>query len=279
MATKCRALGPKEKPNARLLSALIVRSPYERLLSAYLGQVAAPLDGHPRDSSAPSQLQLSFAPGDKMGNSLYGQWQATPEGFADFVRKLTKRSEEGKPIGNVFAVDHLAPIIALSSHPRNCLAHSSGRAPLAARYVVLKLELQSEWYASWVREAGLERYVVDTRWPNGCWWRPPNRTCAESLEAPKSEGLQGGGAQGRCDRGSIAGGTHNTGSCRLMSRYFTPELAGLVTRYAAADLAAFRYPQWEPSTQQPLPPVGPSLHKDPTMGRAFCICGLGNITF
>ena len=85
--------------------------------------------------------------------------------------------------------------------------------------------------------------------------------------------------QGRCDRGSIAGGTHNTGSCRLMSRYFTPELAGLVTRYAAADLATFRYPQWEPSTQQPLPPVGPSLHKDPTMGRAFCICGLGNITF
>ena len=118
MNSWCRPPKEGEAPNATLLSTLMVRNPYERLLSAYLGQVAVD-DKYATafDPNAYKNLLLWFRPsaeamrptkhpqsqtrGDWWRRgcnqsavpgrvcSGYGEWQASPTGFADFVRGLT----------------------------------------------------------------------------------------------------------------------------------------------------------------------------------------------
>ena len=302
-STWCRPPRPGELPSSMVISNLVVRNPYERLLSGYLGQVALPpLGNHSGpaaqfDKNADAHMQLFFRPDRprtrqhkscRVRNgtcSGYGEWDSTPDAFADFVRKITT-FDRGVPFGNDFAMDHLAPISA-TDHPRHCLRAFPGRN-LIKHYRVLKLERQVDWYASWVREGKLARYVSYKRWPGGCFWKASGQTCEQSLLDPQqqSEPIVGSskvstppsswGSPDSARRCSVAGG-HQSGACTKMRQYYTAELAARATAFFADDLDLFSYPHWEPSDEQPAPSSGPDLSNlHDGVRRAWRVCGVGN---
>jgi len=220
-AARCRVPSEGEAPNARALSFLVVRNPYERLLSGFLAQVAARNCSAERTRSGKqgcladddvrrANLELDFAPGatpqPAHPHSRAGAFAGTPEGFADFVPKLLQswRSPQQQQfrrghrsgatsIGNDFAFDHLAPISGHDHTPgggRGCLtnAHTRGLR-LSVYYNVLKLEHQGKWYPRWVEATGLTEWVNSSRWHDGCFWkeRQVGSSCAKSLQLGGSD--------------------------------------------------------------------------------------------
>lgn len=249
MAARCRAPSIGEAANARALSFLVVRNPYERLLSGFLAQVAA------RNCSAQStrsgaqrclgderirsaELELDFAPEATLRpvsrphpHSGAGAFAGTPEGFADFVPKLLQswrnpqqqhfrrgRNTGGATstsIGNGFAFDHLAPISGHDHTPgggRGCLtkAHTRGLR-LSEYYNVLKLEHQGEWYPRWVEATGLTEWVNSTsRWPGGCFWK--GKQAGSSCAESLQLGRGEGGSHKTQEAAALAGGGGGDGS-------------------------------------------------------------------
>ena len=267
LGTSCRKPAPGEAGNATKRAYLIVRNPYERLLSAFLGQVAAPSSGGShRDQDARAHLHLPFGPNGS-SHARYGAFQPTPESFADFVLQLTAKPPGlgGKLHGGGqlqgFASDHLEPI---TSSPRHCLRpeYRWGR-PWQDYYTVLKLEQQTDWYADWVRDNRLARWTQSRRWPGGCFWRAPNKSCAETLSV-RSVTVNASASlpKRRCQAAS----GHNTGTCLTLRKFYTDALAALVTAYAAEDLKAFSYPAWLPSWG-PAPEAGPPVSERGTYGQ------------
>ena len=103
IATTCRDPQPGETPNAKVPSVLVVRNPYERLLSGYLGQVAHNSKAAYVDVAiARANRHLYFMPraipmnrskyySETELHSGYADWEPSPEAFADFVQKLTAK--------------------------------------------------------------------------------------------------------------------------------------------------------------------------------------------
>lgn len=306
--TWCRSPAHGETANSQVLSTLVVRNPYERLLSGYLGQVAKPSNqsGMAWDTAASASMELYFEPTRRLPTrfdslcrpkrrqgqpcSRYGAWEASPAGFADFVRKLTAFNGSTN-FGSAFAIDHLAPI-TFRPQIRPCLG--SGRG-LIRRYKVFKLERQAEWYPMWINESALTRFAGQPHWPGGCFWRAPNRTCEQMHEAsldpqrhwrqhhaqtPQQQLIEPERARS-CNHGGpgdlIRG--HNAGACTKMKAFYTPELVARVTAFFASDLRAFAYPPWRPSANQPKPPIGPRLAQPPGTGQGSCVCGMASTTF
>jgi hypothetical protein len=272
MNTACRNPSEGESANMKALSVLVVRNPYERLLSGYLGQVAGHRN-HSRDPNAKAHMRLYFPSSidDTMshhcvqGNrtkceSRYGDWVPSPQDFARFVQRLTSSPV---PFGNSFAYDHLAPITT-PLHPRRCLQQGGGN--LLRRYHVLKVERQHEWYPSYIEASGLLHYVNSSHWKGGCFWHGDGQTCSESLVAPQPNATI---ALRRCSK---AGG-HDTGACTMMKSFYTAETAARVTAYFAKDLETFSYPRWSPTPEQPLPQAGPALEPENSLRGVPCICG------
>ena len=243
---------------------LVVRNPYERLLSAFLAQVAAPSAGVNFDANARAQLRLTLN-GSKV---RYGAFAPTPAAFAEFVRQLTSQPPPGPDDErrmSKFALDHLAPI---SSSPRPCLRPEYRlNLPFREYYTILKLELQADWYADWVRDNHLARWTQDRRWPGGCFWRAHNASCEATLSTPELREA----SSRRCHDVARQGGTRsNTRACMSLRTFYTDELAGRVGAYAADDLSAFAYPAWLPSWS-PVPDAGPPVHTSPP-NPASCSC-------
>jgi hypothetical protein len=242
--TQCRAplIRTGEAANGRTLSFLVTRNPYERLLSGFLGQVAARNCSSEHSLSdmracihdqkiRQAELELDFAPEaslnqDQKQPPRLSAFAATPEGFADFVPKLIKAwHAPRRPIGNVFAFNHLAPITGHDVNLKRtsgkdqrmgCLMRNHTRGlRLSEYYSVLKLEHQSEWYPIWVEATGLSEWVNSSRWAGGCFWRARGRSCAESLQVGAGEVAGGSGAAGtgggnRGD-GGVGGGSRGAG--------------------------------------------------------------------
>jgi len=131
---------------------IIVRDPYERLLSAYLDKVAP------------------FAPGENAPGTRYPDGMdldhVAATSFPDFVGLLLDADPaEVDP--------HFAPIVdgwrfCLDAHPE-----------------VLKYENQSAWYARVVSELGLEEAAAHG-WEGagGCYFRPCDVECGAALQDP-----------------------------------------------------------------------------------------------
>ena len=115
---------------------MLLRNPYERLLSGYLDVVARQTHHH-----VPLRMARSLEPActpqccGRVGCPR--KFNATPAGFAEFVRELVKLTRANRSIGNGWANMHLRPI-AMS----NC----QKLADREKRVVQLKLELQDYWY-------------------------------------------------------------------------------------------------------------------------------------
>ena len=211
-----------------LLRILIVRSPYERMLSAYIDKVV-------NQPPTWNRYQLQLVPRGMKRNGS----------FAEFVRlamaERTPRSEIGAA--------HYGPLTRWWREPSCTVAQKHATSndcwlgfPNTTR--ILKLDRVGTWYADTIRTLGWEVEVSDGRWEGGCFYRPHGTTCDTALSSP------GNGTPAKiCVRGSHGGHQHKT--CTSMAEHYTPEVAGAVTAYVRDDLVRFGYSVWHGDVTQP----------------------------
>jgi hypothetical protein len=118
----------------------------------------------------------------------------------------------------------------------------------------MKLEEMSRWYAPLVRELGLAKDTQDKRWKRGCFYRPPNGSCADALHEPWMEDVAN--CSGVDDTKCVADAQHvhtehMTHSCARLAEYYTPKLAAVVTATYRDDLERFGYPSWDGDVAHP----------------------------
>jgi hypothetical protein len=105
----------------------------------------------------------------------------------------------------------------------------------------------SSWYAPLVRELGIANATQDDRWKRGCFFIPPNGTCADALNVPDTAaGVGVGSGEGsKCVADEQHVPTHHVmHSCARLAEYYTPKLAAVVTATFRKDLERFGYPKW-----------------------------------
>jgi len=111
----------------------------------------------------------------------------------------------------------------------------------------------SSWYAPLVWELGLANATQDKRWKSGCFYRPPNHSCADALRVPEATGAVAGSPGGTgCMADSLHLRTpHVRHACARLAEYYTPELAAVVTATFRRDLERFNYPVWDGDVAHP----------------------------
>lgn len=215
---------------------LITRSPYERMLSAYMDKVV-------------EHGQIFLAPPGVRKNSTFGE----------FVHAAIRDHRDPSRIHGVAmqGAEHYGPLTTFwREHPQLCdrcwLGFSNDTR-------ILKLEQIDQWYGEVIRTLGWEDVVRDVRWDpscarrsrlrspgwncndtsSHCFYRPAGATCETALNGPASGAAS---ALHMCERGAHGGHQHK--GCEAMETHYTLELAGLVTKYARDDLVRFGYPEW-----------------------------------
>ena len=196
----------------------IVRHPVTRLLSGWLGKVAAGR-GRPRNS-----WPLQFVP------------RAPPnQTFGAFVRHVV-----GHP-----------RLVQLNGHFRLQSAQCAGTRPGARAWRILRVEEVGSWYEDVVCALGLAA-VVNHGWETFATTRPVAparagraRDHGQSCMVRTSCGCRVDCAQ-RCaaPTSAVEHASFNDAYTKL-TRYYTPGLARVVNEWAAPDYRAFRYLPWE----------------------------------
>ena len=255
-----------------VLQIILVRNPYERMLSYYLDKVQHSCLHRTRcsTSSKPGNKASYWPKGLKRGAS-----------FADTLRAVARsalpegRLEHAQLSHKWFAALHYAPISLMHSRCMRTAGAGGSRR-------VLKVEYMDEWYGDLVRELGLQQTVASGwggRGEEQCFHvLRRHGSCAATNRTLTACHADGSGAQrtataavavvaaARSGGGDAAGGgaqadpqrllqhrqRHNRGTRSLMSKYYTPELARLVSSYAKSDIEAFKYPRWDGDPMKPF---------------------------
>jgi len=155
------------RPKRNVIRLLLRSDPLERLLSDYLSAMHNPT------------LRLSQSP-----LLRYKNWSSIPSDFEEYVRLLSKMkppyyfqnkrlNEKLLPVGESFCQS--------DALRKRCWCSNQSYTQM------LDVTEIRSWYPAFVREFALEATVSDPRWgpqygtPKGCWWAPPNTTCANAV--------------------------------------------------------------------------------------------------
>lgn len=225
----------------RTVWLMIVRNPYERLLSGYLDKVVR-LDSITRDPFSVHWVRQ-------------GQFNATPEHYAQFVRKFGQRrgwvDPKYKKEMNYFARIHIWPITHIPDIAVQDALWASTRSDrnepeLYVRPRLLKLERMTEWYPALVHELGISEAVSKPGWNSGCFFHSSHETCEDAINPhiPHRPHACDDGVEQPLSRTGGPTPDHKTSSCRQLHHFYDREVADVVTTLMADDLQAFDYPKW-----------------------------------
>lgn len=256
---------------ARTMWLLVVRNPYERLLSCFLDKVARP---HRPD------FQVRYRPSGRNVRP-----NRTADGFADFVEWYGRRpgwhNASYRHDMNAMAKLHLWPIVHTPNvHVQDALwsMRSKRYAEAYGRASIIKLEHTSSWLPSVTNILGIKHAVVNRQWQGGCFFKAHGETCEDALKERSAAGAARAAAAGTTGSGAgfarvpwraTAGragarpptrvcedmveqqdgdkppeSQHNTSACALLHAFYSPRTARIVTELMADDLKAFGYPSW-----------------------------------
>ena len=191
----------------------LVRSPYARLLSAFLDKLAFTNATRRFDEWL---MHLVKPKGFHAGGS-----------FAAFVEALTKLSPSSREVNDHFKLQHDA-----------CRLPNGGSWDYE-----LKIEEMHSWYAPLLALLGLEADACsgwNKKLGQPCFYRLlPHLDCAGSPTAS-------GAGVGTGTQGSLAK-RHNTGSDAKLVEYLrNASVAAAITRWVRQDLERFGYVEWNP---------------------------------
>ena len=159
------------------LRVLVLRDPFERLLSGY--------DMMAREALAPMHRRLPKAALPLLG--IIGPQEGrrktpTPAQFARFVLQTADYTSR-TPSWPVRMLSHLMPFTSLwHRQQQNCALQ-----PPESFDMVLRLEEQSRWYSTFLRRLNLTAAAMDPKWSrkrgaaDGCWWAPHGVNCSGVL--------------------------------------------------------------------------------------------------
>ena len=231
--------------DGRLVRLMVVRNPYERLLSGYLDKIA----GHGSAFSATPASFFNFTLLLRADDPRRPLWlPGAPSIFGHAVNATSG-----------YAHDHLAPITSMSKTGFSCheelfkIYHRNGSA-IHDAYRVVRLEEMEQWYPPLVKELGIRDTVLDPKWPpDGCYWKPPWAvTCADGLD--QSAGNHTHSVQNTSKHSTVD--KHRTGSASKLAEFYpTQEMINHVTAYVQGDLDAFNYPELKPGSWATLHPT------------------------
>ena len=196
---------------------LLVRNPYQRLLSAYLDKVVW--------AGCPPEFDARCPPGVNANSS-----------FAELVDALVEEKAHGRQVD-----PHFAPI------------SSFWQACMRADPRVLKFEEMGLWYGPVVRKLGLETQVAHG-WAGDevdehhihtsggdCFFRPCGVTCADAL-APLDA------SDARCTTASLV--PASSSADELAEHYADPRIVAKVHELMEGDFSAFGYDSRLPTVSQ-----------------------------
>jgi hypothetical protein len=229
---------------------IIVRSPYTRVLSAFLNKLHCKSCGVKGTQAAANADAMAERLNARAGVPLSVRNTTAEEGFALLVRAM-HNSSVSSPDGRLRVDPHFAPISNL------CLLRSGFRYDYN-----LKLEAIDVWYADFLALAGLQSEaasgwhisshlnVAEPGQP--CFYHPVGLSCSEvsRLRTTCMRPLAAA-PHARADQQKSASHADD-----LAARFYTPELAHMVTEIYARDLRDFNYAVWDGvSAYDPLAPA------------------------
>ena len=157
------------EPTVRVL---VVRDPFERLLSGYNMMAKEALAGKIFSSMSSAKPLLGLGNNRSIG----------PDSFARFLEQ-TSDYTNSTPRWPERILEHLLPFTSLYWRLKsNCALQPKERFGM-----VLRLEEQPRWYSTFLRRLNLTAAASDPRWSTarsaakGCWWSPPGVPCSEVL--------------------------------------------------------------------------------------------------
>ena len=221
---------------SRLVRVLVLRDPFERLLSGYLFMVKllATWDW----SSSKNARSLLLAANDTSPTASIRSFAA----FLARVSKIDVTSGAASPWHPVLN-NHLLPLTS-AWHREHNACHLLPRSHFD---YVLRLESQLAWYPSFVRELNLTSAAQDPRWrdvqgvSNGCWWTAPGVPCANAL-IERNASSKTNTAPGRCSAQAAANVSkvvgHVTGACAKVAAFYESDASREAAhKYLEHDLA------------------------------------------
>ena len=220
----------------RTVWLVVVRNPYERLLSGWLDKLA-------REPRHPS-FHVRLPPALARPNATASEYAAFVEWYGKRPGWIHRRYAADM---SLYAQLHLWPIVHTWVEVRDALWSQSDEAyaSVYGRARLLQVEHMSRWYAPLVRELGLQAAAGNRReWASGCFFRASSESCDAALDptaAHPPRACDDGVEQPPWKRG---GYLHNTSACAKLWAFYTPRTAEVVTALFRQDLDALGYPVW-----------------------------------
>lgn len=209
---------------------VIGRHPYTRMLSGFLDKMTW-TESHGKDWTTVRQINFRLARGEA---ELF---QATPDGFREFVLMLSKHVLAGTPVN-----EHFEPMINVCDVRK-----------VQYQYY-LRLEDMPTWFPCLRAGLKLERFS-DTGWDHSrkyhsdwyseyndkCWWSPKGMSCSEYAELSQKL-LEGSISEIAVDNVDAHDhDIHATSADEKWKQFYTQEVADTVYQMYKLDFDLFGY--------------------------------------
>lgn len=223
-------------PETAVPKFVIGRHPYTRVLSGFLDKMTW-TESHGKDWDTVRKVNLQLSKDTEFSRDAADLFEATIEGFHEFLLMLSRKVLAGIPIN-----EHFEPVVSV------CDAES------VEYHYFLRLEDMATWFPCLRAGLGIGRFT-DHGWDHsrkfksdwyserndGCWWAPKGMSCQDFAQA-SADLLQGSISQISVDDvGGHEHDIHATSADSKWKEFYNQDIADLVYEMYKTDFELFGY--------------------------------------